>query len=171
MYQIKNLIRSGNKPKLVQVAKRLGEISQVENKFDDTTLTYPIVKSILFDLSLSNTIQLKLKNNPVLYNKIIFDTFEINTSFENKWFLTKTNEIVATKCIIKEDNILIYGCTLKKTDAFFATPIKSTFLNIYVSDCEENTNSFFNVNNIKCKLVAISNGLYSTVFLSLIHTL
>nr|CAI5820910.1 unnamed protein product [Callosobruchus analis] len=96
----------------------------------------------------------------------------IEYRFRNKWFLTNDNEIVSFKKVIAEDEeYFIWGSSLKHIYNFFQTPIQSSYLNIYISDCEENIAKLYSLNNIKCKLVCIRKEKDRFIFVPLLHTL
>lgn len=70
------------------------------------------------------------------------------------------------KCIIS-----VIGRSVKLLRDFFELPFKSSHINIFTGNSNElNEEETFELNEIKCKLVAIKYG-DENVFIPLIHTL
>jgi len=161
LYQIKNLLRNGNLP-LSQVAKRMSEIVQIENDglkyYSSKTLHVPT---------------LKCKNGLGFFSKVEYNGFTLSSDTPNKWFLTKSNEIVAMQYATVEMGVAkIYGCTITERQNIFEIPIQSSFLNIFKSarfNLLEGP-SFYSVTNIKCKLVFVEHNS-EAYFFPLLHTL
>lgn len=73
---------------------------------------------------------------------------------------------------IKQNNeTSIYGSCLKNLKSYFESPIRSTYLNIYVSNGERESAHVYSLNDIECKLVSIHESNNSTVFIPLLHSL
>lgn len=90
----------------------------------------------------------------------------------NKWFLTHRREIVEMHYAIKENSVIsIYGSRLKELKAYLETPVRSTYLNIYVSNGEQSSANVYSLDDIKCKVVSINESKDSIVFISLIDKL
>lgn len=160
LYQIKNLLRNGNRP-LVQVAKRLGEIAQVETEI-------PIIKN--------KTPVLKGKClNSAYFVKVQFEKFRLTTDSRDKWFLSNNNEIVSMNYACQENGeIVIDGTRFTNTKNFFGIPIKSSHLHIYsIDNMDLETSSEehqkYTVSEVKCKMVAVHDTA-ETIFLPLLHT-
>lgn len=157
---IKNLLRQGNTP-LAQCAKRIIEISKATV---DTPLkpTYPILgKSIEHPFQGTGRVFTKLyvRQDLLLTNKS-----------KDKWFLTKQGEIVSMIYATSEDDeIKIFGQSIKNIENFFQKPIKSSYLDIY--SCKENLNNvkMYSLNQIKCKLVSLKYH-DQIIFIPLIHS-
>lgn len=82
LYKIKNMLRSGHLP-LPQIINRITEMSQINSSQCHSDEKYPNLKHTF-------------KNDSTKYAFIkILDGLTLTTKFENKWFLTKNNEIVA----------------------------------------------------------------------------
>lgn len=161
LFQIKNLLRSGNSP-LAQVAKRISEIIQSEN----ISLTDSLKNNTNFPI-------LKRKSIEDLFYKIEFENFSLAADKYNKWFLTKNNQVVIMKhVILKEGAPYIFGSSVKYLTNIFETPIRSSFLDIFKSKSSESGNNFklYPVSSIKCKLVTVEyeNEMF---FFPLLHTL
>lgn len=173
LYQIKNMLRRANNP-LVQVAKRLTEQNKVEctqNSFKNNNTTYPIFRK-QNDGHGINTTGLEADSNIKFFSKIETNNFMLSTEYKNKWFLTNNNQIICLKNIIVQNDIVtIYGSSLKYLNDFFVTPIRSSYLNIWSSNCQENKPQFYSLNEIKCKLVSIKQDNENAVFIPLLHTL
>lgn len=160
LYQIKNLLRNGNLP-LSQVAKRMSEIVQTENDalkcYNSKILHVPI---------------LKCKNSLGFSSKVEYNGFILSSNTPNKWFLTRSNEIVAMQyATIETCEAKIYGSAIKERKNVFDTPIQSSFLNIFKTvNLDFEKPKLFSVTNIKCKLVFVENNNES-YFFPLLHTL
>lgn len=171
LYQIKNLIRSGNLP-LTQVAKRINEINEFVQqnlplKSSNPQLKKPILEK--HDLTADCTETL----HETKYSCVEFDEYCLKNDGVNKWFLTKTNEIVEMKYVWNNNGIIaINGSPLIDLSLFFETPIRSSFLYIYVSSLKKNFERFYDINDIKCKMVGVSIPRKSeVVFIPLLHSL
>ncbi|EFN83601.1 hypothetical protein EAI_12399, partial [Harpegnathos saltator] len=80
----------------------------------------------------------------------------------NKWFLTKENKIIGMKnATIFENKIYVFGNCLKEVYNFFETPIASSYLQIiinlqiYAANRKKDLPKWYDVKDIKCKLVAV----------------
>lgn len=155
LFSIKKLLRNGNCP-LPQIAKRLGEMLDVDRYQNTKTEKFP-----------------NLKNADIhQHSKIIqFESYSLNSSrFKDKWFLTLKNQVVSmTHALLKNNNIIIYGCPVVNTQDCFEYPIKSTYLNIYKSDGVLGSLCKYLAGDIKCKLAAVIDG-NEIVFIPLVHT-
>lgn len=158
LYQIKNMVRSGNKP-LSQVAKRMGELNQIENRTINTSKNKPILKKLIPDTN--------------VYERIDFEYFSLSKDKANSWFLTKDSVIVKFENVSCNENIItMQGTALKETEDFFCKPIKSKHINIHYSDCEQDLIKTFHVTDIKCKLVAVKEkGTGKHIFIPLLHSI
>lgn len=169
------LVRRGTHNVLASVAKRIIEIHGIQNDINNKNekMTYPKLFKKSDDVNLEPDL---FDDNSLTYEyyyKIEFEKFMLNSSNENKWFLTVNNEIVGFKYVIyaSNHNIYIYGASLTDAYDFFKDPITSTTLNIYRSNCIANAPQLYSVNDIKCKLVCISYKHSSAIFFPLLHTL
>nr|CAI5867347.1 unnamed protein product [Callosobruchus analis] len=150
LFQIKNLLRNTRNP-LIQAAKRLSESDN--NVHVDSKKKFPFLKKQNDGEGIVIEVNIRTK---FFYHIEVTEGLTLNTEFRNKWFLTNDNEIVSFKKVIAEDEeYFIWGSSLKHIYNFFQTPIQSSYLNIYISDCEENIAKLYSLNNIKCKLVCI----------------
>lgn len=156
LYEIKNLLRNGNRP-LAQVAKRIAELTYAE-----TGKPLAVLSGKYLSLN-------KKSGNSFL--KINFENFMLSTETSDKWFLTKDRRIVEMLCAAVENGqIFIQGKSLQNLQAYFETPVKSMYLNIYTADeLRKNAPWQYSIEDVKCKLVAVKNG-HQTVFLPLLHT-
>lgn len=114
LYQIKNI-------PLAQVAKRMSEISKLENEQLSNGLNkFPLLKN---------------RNSDGHFSKIIFENFSLISDYRNKWFLTFDSHIVAMNYAFfnNEGTPFICGSPIKVLKDVFETPIKSSYLNIFKS--------------------------------------
>lgn len=166
LFQMKNTIRSGNRP-LAQIAKRFGELTQlsiIQSQSTNSDNKYPILKKPLD----------KNQNiNELHFATVLLPNFLLGSQDKDKWFLTQRNEIVCLKYILNRNGIvLINGASLTNISDFFDKPIRSSYLNIYSSTCKENLPKEYSLNEIKCKLVAVKDRHSSNmIFFPLLHTL
>lgn len=159
LYQIKQLLRTGNCP-LSQIAKRISEIFHIEAN------TTPDIKNITFPY---------LEKAPDIYGRskeVKFQTFLLNTKFQNKWFLTTEKKIISMHYAKVENNkIVIYGQPLKYIKDVFETPIRSSILNIYKSDITDaEPLEAFDFTRLLCKMVAVEDNDNNFVFVPLLHS-
>lgn len=165
--QIKKLLRTGNKP-LSQVAKRLLEIDEITcNEYTSTCIADScpkLTKEILRE---------NLSTSSAQYARVEMNEYSLSNDRANKWFLTKSGNIVAmSHAEQKNGSIDIYGSHLKQIGTFFRKPFLSTRLNIYSSNCKESSPQYYKTDDIKCKMVAIPiNQSGETAFIPLLHTL
>lgn len=164
---LKSLLRGGSRP-LAQIAKRVIELSKVNNIVDinnrkSSNISYPYVKNQLLNITHGSCNK--------LYSKIyLTNGFLLSTSAKNKWFMTNDKHIIAMKyafCI--NEKFSIFGDIIKHKYDFFELPIKSSYLNIYVSDGSFAACSLFELRDIKCKLVSMKYH-NQIVFFPLLHT-
>lgn len=163
---IKRLLRTGNRP-LSQVAKRLIELSN--SKIDDQYIsdeTYPIYKN-------------KKKTNISCLNNctstwqtlIVRDGFTLKQNKKDSWFMTKEKEIVKFTAAVECNNELyVYGSSLKKKRDFFKKPFNSSHINIFSSSENLNEAGLFKISDVKCKMVCIKSKTQN-VYIPLLHTL
>lgn len=163
LYQIKNMIRSGHKP-LAQVAKRSSELNQLVTDDAAPNVKTPILKKPIIN-SATDTGTKK-------YARVDFENFSLSNDVANRWFLTKSNQIVMFENVAQcGEALTISGFPLKQITDFFETPIKSSHLSIFHSTCEKNITTMYDPLAIKCKMVAITLKSKETVFVPLLHTL
>lgn len=107
------------------------------------------------------------------YACVEFEEFCLKNDGANKWFLTKSNQIVEMKYVFETSGtIQIKGKPVKDQKSFFETPVKSSFLNIYVSSLEKSSEMLCTIKDIKCKMVAVPiPKCKEVVFIPLLHTL
>lgn len=167
LYMIKTMLRTGRNP-LAQVAKRLYESESVSicqsNEFEND---FPILKNK------NDGDNFPHKNERMeFYNKIEFRNYCLSIAACDKWFLTYDKQVVGIKNIIlKDEKISIYGSCIAEISEYFETPIKSSYLNIFLSNSSEKPPQEYSLKEIKCKLVCIQESFEKNVFIPLIHTL
>lgn len=159
---IKRMIRTGNKP-LQQIANRLIERQyniEVVNLRNDTSHNYPTIKSYKYGSKLKTVIQL--------------ESFILSTDNGDKWFLTNNNHLVELRSATCNDQgrMQIIGNRIENLrNDVFETPIKSSYLNIFMINENKisKTEAIYYITDIKCKLVSVSynSNIY---FAPLIHT-
>lgn len=168
LYEIKNMIRNGNNP-LAQIAKRLSEKQSFDLWENKELPTYPFLKNVTDDTFLRKIIE--PGETTTIYNKIFFEGFCLGGSDENRWFLTKQNEIVYFEAVARlKAGYLISGKKVEGAAPFFLIPINSTVLNIYIARVKFKSKEIFRISDIKSKLVHV---IYKDqiVFVPLLHTL
>lgn len=158
LHHIKLLLRQGKNP-LPQVARRIHELNKTNNFNQQQGNKFPILKNL---------------NNIGFYRKVeIMDGLYLSDEMHNRWILTKNNEIVGMQGVkMIDDKLQISGCALKSLKNYFEAPIYSSYLNIYLSNCEAKCPpSIYYISDIKCKLVRLSCANNESLFIPLVHTL
>lgn len=107
LYQIKNMIRSGHKP-LIQVAKRISELNKIVSDEGATSKQQTILKKPIP----SSTTDPKSK----MYAQVDFEKFSLSNDTANKWFLTKTNQIVMFENVTQstQSTLTVFGSSLNE---------------------------------------------------------
>lgn len=90
---------------------------------------------------------------------------------QNRWFLTKSNEIVQMNyATTREGGLFILGCKVKHSWPFFEVPFDSTFIKVFSSDGTlHKEQQLYSAGDIECKLVSL-NYHDDRVFVPLLHT-
>lgn len=68
------------------------------------------------------------------------------------------------------DHIFINGCALKAKSNFFTKPFASSLLNIYIASIDRCEKSYFHLNRVKTKMLALSYQ-NNFVFMPILHVL
>lgn len=159
LFSIKNLLRSGRLP-LSQVANRLNEMSHL------TDINYARQVPEVFPY-----LSKKIDGEADKFAKICFDGFVLTNKEQNRWFLTKSNEIVQMNyATTHESGLVVYGCKVKHSWPFFAVPFDSTFIKVFSSDgALHMIPKSYSTRDIECKLFAL-NYRDGRVFVPLLHT-
>lgn len=166
LYQIKRMLRKGNTP-LVQIAKRFSEKDNVNYKENAKYMQIPKLKKQNHTEHIS-----ALYSECTFFYRIETKLFILDaTQFQNQFFLTHDIQIIKLKNIIfsASNTVSLYGANLKNIEDFFVFPFKSSYINIYISKCEEEETRSYKWTAIKCKLVPIKYK-EEVVFLPLLHT-
>lgn len=126
--------------------------------------------STLFEPKVSH----ESKNNPGVYKKIEFAPNVILSSRKrgDSFFMTESKEVVKFEYVSKDEfGFKIYGLKIKENWPFFTTPINSTKLDIYASNCEfENDLELYEIESIQAKMICLSCEK-QFVFMPLLHTI
>lgn len=149
-----------------QVSRRLAEISiDRKNNYIDFEVRR-IEKSCW-----SPILKYEMERNNFKYIKITPNVFLSVKKIGDKWFLTKDDEIVQMKyATIQNQSYLICGSAIKQKFDFFQTPYSSHKSNIYSSDSTCLKENFYNVRDIKAKMVCLSYH-NQNVFIPLLHSI
>lgn len=165
LQKIKKLLRMGNKP-LSQVARRIFEINNLKQTENYNNKNFPILKNKNSGNDCDQSIY-----KHFFYKVELMDGLTLTNEDRNKWFLTKKNEIIGMKnATIFENKIYIFGSCLKEVGNFFETPIASSYLNIFSANRKEYLPKWYDIKDIKCKLVAVEHHK-NVIFFPLIHTI
>lgn len=155
LQRMKHLIRSGFKT-LEQVVSRLSEVNANDYyKTHKSTKKYPFIKTS------EDSVRV-----------VLDEGFTLDTSQRNGWFLTKSNQVVRFSNATLTPSLLIQGKIVLGTQTFFQDPFFSSVLHVFCGNLKRLSSEefLFNVQKIRCKLVAVeSNDDY--VFIPLLHTL
>ncbi|XP_045767783.1 uncharacterized protein LOC123869091 [Maniola jurtina] len=156
---IKRTIRKGNKP-LQQIGNRLMERNTIEiEQFSNNDNNIPVIKTYKYKKTSITMIRL--------------DSFILSTDNQNKWFLTNNNDVFEIISMVNYDTCISFiGNIIQNVSEVFEKPIKSSFLNIFMTNCTSirRLKTSFNIADIKCKLVVIEYGS-NNYYVPLIHTL
>lgn len=112
-------------------------------------------------------------SNESVYNfiKITPNVFLSVKKNGDRWFLTKTGEIVEMKYAIrKNSSYFISGSAIKEKTIFFREPYSSDKTDIYVSNGDKNDMQLYDFKNIKAKMMCLSYG-DQYVFIPILHSL
>lgn len=171
LFQMKRLLRSGNKS-LEQIAARIIErncgITSTSNS--ENRLVYPVLRNKCnehFDPDISDPRFKELYHIIELKKGLL-----LSKDCNDKWFLTNQNVVVGMQYAALHNGVTyIYGISLKDVKCLFETPIQSSHLNIFSSECLiYNISKFYITKDVKCKLVAVRYK-HTTAFFPLLHTL
>lgn len=115
--------------------------------------------------------ELKESNQPTFkFIRITPNVFLSNKKFGDKWFLTKSNEIVEMKyATFMKNSYFIFGDRIKSKNDFFTSPFASSRIDIYISNGEKDHPKMYHFNEIKTKLVCFSHK-ENLVFMPLLHS-
>lgn len=153
---IKKLLRSHRDP-LPQIANRVSERNSLILKYKIDAVNYPILKNF---------------NGIKYYEIIVTDGIKLNSSDKNKWFKTKSEEVVAFEFAKKQKNgdVFLYGRSLKFYDDFFDFPFASSVLNIHTSNAKLNRIQAYKLDSFDLKMIGIKYKK-DYVFIPMIHSL
>lgn len=148
------MLRKGDKP-LDQAINRLAEMDLLNPKK---------IKSHKQMLSQER------KEEKGVYEQLYYNNMRFDTTEKNKWFLTENNEIVEFKnATFLEGNVVVNGSKIKRKRDFYETPLKSSFLNIYVSNGLKDSPQIYSIASIKTKMFSTSSGDGDLVFFPILH--
>lgn len=174
LYFLKRLLRSGMNP-LAQVSRRICEVQSANcfksrPKENEVKLMNECKHKDLIDISLATFLE---NENVKIYSKIQLPTYTLNIwQDNNKWIHTTKGEVVSVTSIIQsaQGQIYLYGFPLVDLKDFFKSPVLSSKLNIYESDCIRGRPGFYQLSDIHCKMVKVDFGRKTSVFIPLVHT-
>lgn len=151
-----NQICSGNHP-LQQAANRVTE--HVELDIDDY---------IRIEAKFS-------KKKPIVGKKSIqFMDFVLKANGRDKWFQTKSNDIICFEGIklgSEGEFQKIIGYRIKTKNDYYVKPMRSSLLDIYESDgILEQDKSFYNIEDVENKLFCIQDLYDKKIFFPILHT-
>ncbi|CAH1099203.1 unnamed protein product [Psylliodes chrysocephalus] len=157
LFQIKRLLHMGNY-NLEQVVNRLSERNEI------------ILSNVRHSKKLLPS-NINKRGNVVYF--LSKDGLYLSNNMKDAWFLTKTNDIVKMVTALPEnDKIKIQGHSIKKKEDFFKIPICSSYLHIFCADAFNlQMLTFYNPDDIFCKLVTIHYKDNISVFIPLHHTI
>lgn len=124
--------------------------------------------SVKYGFDLHETHLCKYKDILIMPNVLIS-----NRKSADKWFLTKSNEIVEMQYVfVSNDEYFIRGTVIEDKADFFTYPFKSCYLNIFESKMQKsNEAKNFKIISFKAKLMCLSTNMSTYVFIPLIHSL
>lgn len=166
--EIKLRIRATNLP-IEQITRRIVEIS-LENKH--RAVDFDIRR--LENLSFVPQFKYQIEKSNVSHFKFIKIESNVYFSIKNpadRWFLSKTGDIVKMNCASKIDNAyFISGAPLEHKTDFFKHPYSSSKTDIYLSNGQTCESKLYTISEIKAKMICMS---YKDefVFIPLLHTI
>lgn len=175
---IKMRIKPSNTP-IEQITRRLAELSFDLSENTQVDIDMRNWKKRVWVPEMKYEFQLIANNvHGQLSNKSAFKFIRItpNIYFSTKkigdrWFLTKSNQIVQMNYAIRlRDSYVISGAPIKHKTDFFKQPYASHLTDIFVSNGDKDETKIFDVNEIRAKLMCLS---YKTsyVFIPLLHSI
>lgn len=172
LHHIKLRLKQCNKP-LEQIVRRISELSRASASKPISILLqsndeFPHLKHQCISHDHPDVLAFRLVNYKP--NAMLSSVDDVE---KNKWFLTFDNAIVEFHFITKDvtqKKHLIWRWPLKNTENFFDKPIRSSYVNVFLSDRERREPRFFHMNSIKAKMFCLP---YENkwVFIPLLHTL
>lgn len=165
LHEIKLRVKASNNP-MEQITRRLIEQSINDSKhLDFTTKVNAWVPELKYEFKETNT--------SLLIYKFIRITPKVSFSSKNiadKWFITKSDDIVEMKFAIKKLNsFFIFGAPIIDKNDFFQEPYLSRKTDIYLSRGEKGEPKFYEHREIKAKMICLS-YLENYVFIPLLHS-
>lgn len=159
LFQIKKLLRSGNRP-LQQVANRLHEQMLADSndvfQFERESKQYPVLRH-------------QIKKTERFKEVIIREGLTLSSrhKFADRWFLTKNKKLVSMTYANKNG---IYGRELEDKEPAFTLPLMSDRINTFKSTiCKLGNEATFEFSSVLCKLFPSRNSK-STFFVPIHHT-
>lgn len=167
MKVIKSMLRKPDKP-LEQVIVRYNEGDLLKSKIEDTdrSINMSLLGTHNFGPLLDNT------TNPQ-FNTLILGNFKIKCNIiEDSYFCTFKNEYVKLVNIAHSKTTgrpILIGRKFKEQHDLYSTPIKSSYLGIYVVKKLSNSLKCWNISEVKKKVVILSYSNY-LISIPLLHS-
>lgn len=159
LFTIKNLLNGTNRP-LAQVAKRITETYNLEANKELSEPTFPILE-----------VMKKCEEGNEVYLRIRFDSFVLAPNNKDKWFLTKSKEVVGMDYAVQvNDDVFIIGKKVKRLSDYFKKSFPSSLLNIFEAILEFEEQKMYHVDELRCKMVGLKSHGVEFIFMPLIHT-
>lgn len=160
---LKARIQSCNLP-LEQAARRVIEIASSSSYFHKKESIHNVC--LKYPFTMDNLSSIVYKHVSISQN-----SFLSVKKPADKWFLTKDNQLVEMNYAIEiNGQIFINGSALKAKNDFFNKPFASNLLDIYITSIDRCEKSYFHLNRIKTKMLALSYQNYF-VFMPVLHVL
>lgn len=142
-----------SKAPLEQITRRIAEIS-LDVKSDAFTPLlekgikwFPELKYETKDSDIIKCKSIRIKPDVLLSTRKIGDS----------WFITRKNEIVQMKYATRNNDLFfIFGTEFEHKEDFFKKPYSSHFTDIYLCNTEPSEGQFYNITEIKAKLICVS---------------
>lgn len=169
LHNIKLYTKPSNNP-LEQISRRL--IEQTLNKKDSQQINFSIKKyaSASWVPELKYGFQ-EAKKEPVFkFIRIKPNVFFSIKKIGDKWFITKTGDVVEMQYAIKRAHkYFIFGAPIKEKTDSFTQPYSSNLTDIYLSTGEKKEPKFFEIDEIKGKMMCLSH-FENYVFIPILHS-
>lgn len=165
LHEIKLKIQP-SKSSIEQISRRLAERSL------DKECNYIDFEKRKFESSIwSPILKYESERNNFKFIRITPNVFLSVRKIGDKWFLTKDNQVVAMKyATIQNHSYLICGTPMKSKSDFFEEPYFSQRTNIYISDGICLKEKFYNITDIKSKMLCLSYH-DQNVFIPILHSI
>lgn len=170
LHTLKLYTKPSNNP-LEQISRRL--IEQTLDRKDSQQVNFTIKKYENASWVPELKYGFRATQNELVYKfiRVKPNVFFSIKKLGDKWFITKTGDVVEMQYAVKRAHkYFIFGAALANKTDFFTLPFSSSLVDIYLSTGERKESTFFEIGEIKCKMVCLSCS-ENYVFIPILHSL